>query len=261
MKVVGLLSGGKDSCFNLCHCVAQGHQIVALATLTPPKGKGQWRILHLSSSAFPFLKLVFSLSFSILSDFNLNLFSLTSDECDSYMYQTVGHDAVHLVAQAMGLPLYRQTITGKALNQSSIYGRRKPSTSQISNQASAENIPQEEDHDETDDLLSLLLQVKSHHPEIDALSAGAILSNYQRIRVEHVASHPNLRLTPLTYLWQHSQRQLLIDMEKAGLEAILIKVAGIGLEERDLGKSLRSMRPKLEKLVSTKWKHFSWIIN
>ena len=176
------------------------------------------------------------------------------------MYQTVGHDAVHLVAQAMGLPLYRQTITGKALNQSPIYGSRKPSTSQVSNQAS-DNIHQEEDHDETDDLLSLLIQVKSHHPEIDALSAGAILSNYQRIRVEHVASHPSLRLTPLTYLWQHSQRKLLLDMEKAGLEAILIKVAGIGLEERDLGKSLRMMRPKLEKLVSTKWKHFSSIIS
>lgn len=39
MKVVGLLSGGKDSCFNLCHCVLQGHEIVALATLAPPEGK------------------------------------------------------------------------------------------------------------------------------------------------------------------------------------------------------------------------------
>lgn len=40
MQVVGLLSGGKDSCFNLCHCVLQGHEIVALATLAPPGGKG-----------------------------------------------------------------------------------------------------------------------------------------------------------------------------------------------------------------------------
>lgn len=43
MKVVGLLSGGKDSCYNLCHCVAQGHEIVALATLAPPEGKGASR--------------------------------------------------------------------------------------------------------------------------------------------------------------------------------------------------------------------------
>lgn len=41
MKVVGLLSGGKDSCYNLCHCAKQGHEIVALATLAPPEGKGE----------------------------------------------------------------------------------------------------------------------------------------------------------------------------------------------------------------------------
>ena len=39
-KVIGLVSGGKDSCFNLLHAVANGHEIVALATLTPPKGTG-----------------------------------------------------------------------------------------------------------------------------------------------------------------------------------------------------------------------------
>ena len=40
MKVVGLLSGGKDSCYNLCHCVAQGHEVVVLASLGPEGGKG-----------------------------------------------------------------------------------------------------------------------------------------------------------------------------------------------------------------------------
>lgn len=40
LNVVGLLSGGKDSCYNLCHCAKQGHNIVALATLAPPQGKG-----------------------------------------------------------------------------------------------------------------------------------------------------------------------------------------------------------------------------
>ncbi|GAA99002.1 hypothetical protein E5Q_05691, partial [Mixia osmundae IAM 14324] len=83
MKIVGLLSGGKDSCFNLCHCVAQGHQVVCLASLAPPKG---------------------------------------TDELDSYMYQTVGQDAIETVAQAMQLPLYRRIITGKALVQTMQYG-------------------------------------------------------------------------------------------------------------------------------------------
>lgn len=41
LNVVGLLSGGKDSCYNLCHCVKQGHRIAALATLAPPQGTGE----------------------------------------------------------------------------------------------------------------------------------------------------------------------------------------------------------------------------
>jgi diphthamide synthase (EF-2-diphthine--ammonia ligase) len=41
MDVVALLSGGKDSCFNACHAVKQGHRLVALATLSPEQGKGK----------------------------------------------------------------------------------------------------------------------------------------------------------------------------------------------------------------------------
>lgn len=36
MKVVALISGGKDSCYNLIECVRYGHEIVALANLLPP---------------------------------------------------------------------------------------------------------------------------------------------------------------------------------------------------------------------------------
>lgn len=35
MKVVALISGGKDSCFNMMQCIAAGHEIVALANLYP----------------------------------------------------------------------------------------------------------------------------------------------------------------------------------------------------------------------------------
>jgi diphthine-ammonia ligase len=37
MKVVALISGGKDSCFNMLKCFEEGHQIVCLANLFPPK--------------------------------------------------------------------------------------------------------------------------------------------------------------------------------------------------------------------------------
>lgn len=35
MRVVALVSGGKDSCFNILQCVTAGHEIVALANLRP----------------------------------------------------------------------------------------------------------------------------------------------------------------------------------------------------------------------------------
>lgn len=35
MKVVALISGGKDSCYSMLQCVAAGHEIVALANLCP----------------------------------------------------------------------------------------------------------------------------------------------------------------------------------------------------------------------------------
>ncbi|PWN37236.1 adenine nucleotide alpha hydrolases-like protein [Meira miltonrushii] len=203
LNVVGLLSGGKDSCYNLCHCAALGHNIVALATLAPPEGK---------------------------------------DELDSYMYQTVGHDAIHLIAQAMDLPLYRTTIKGKALNQTSTYGDRLPNGK--SSTASSSTL----DHDETEDLFTLLKQVKQAHPEVNAVSVGAILSNYQRVRVEHVALRTGMELLPLSFLWQRDQAELLDEMCAADMQSILIKVAGAGLEREDLGKTLKQMRNKLHKL-------------
>lgn len=36
MRVIALVSGGKDSCYNMVQCVAEGHKIVALANLRPP---------------------------------------------------------------------------------------------------------------------------------------------------------------------------------------------------------------------------------
>jgi diphthine-ammonia ligase len=93
-------------------------------------------------------------------------FNDCADELDSYLYQTVGHDAISYYAECMNLPLYRRSITGSSIIQSSDY-----------------HITQ---GDETEDLYELLKEVKKHHPDVKGVSVGAILSNYQRIRVEHV---------------------------------------------------------------------------
>lgn len=38
----------------------------------------------------------------------------SADELDSYMYQTVGHMGIEMLAEAMGLPLYRMETKGQS---------------------------------------------------------------------------------------------------------------------------------------------------
>uniref|UniRef100_A0A3Q3AE74 Diphthine--ammonia ligase n=1 Tax=Kryptolebias marmoratus TaxID=37003 RepID=A0A3Q3AE74_KRYMA len=186
MKVVALISGGKDSCYNMMQCVAAGHQIVSLANLRPTN----------------------------------------KDELDSYMYQTVGHQAIELYAEAMDLPLYRRTIQGSSLDTSRNYSKTEG--------------------DEVEDLYQLLYLVKEKEG-VEAVSVGAILSDYQRIRVENVCMR--LGLQPLAYLWRRDQESLLSEMISSNLRAILIKVAAFGLDpEKHLGKSLADMEPHLKQL-------------
>ncbi|KAG0709763.1 hypothetical protein DFH29DRAFT_1012164 [Suillus ampliporus] len=194
MHYVALLSGGKDSCYNLSHCNAHGHHLIAAATLSPQSGK---------------------------------------DEIDSYLYQTVGQDAIEFVARALDVPLYRRVIQGDAIEQNAEYGSRSAGGVGVMG-------------DETEDLYTLLKDVKVHHPDVQGVSVGAILSNYQRVRVEHVCRR--LSLTPLAYLWQRDQAELLSEMIAAGIESVLIKVAGIGLTVKHLGKTLHEMQDTLTRL-------------
>uniref|UniRef100_A0A3Q3H2T5 Diphthine--ammonia ligase n=1 Tax=Labrus bergylta TaxID=56723 RepID=A0A3Q3H2T5_9LABR len=186
MKVVALISGGKDSCYNMMQCVSAGHRIVALANLRPAD----------------------------------------TDELDSYMYQTVGHQAIELYAEAMDLPLYRRTIQGSSLDTGRNYNQTEG--------------------DEVEDLYELLKLVKEKE-SVDAVSVGAILSDYQRVRVENVCLR--LGLQPLAYLWRQDQESLLSAMISSDLRAILIKVAAYGLDpEKHLGKPLADMEPYLKQL-------------
>ncbi|TDG98940.1 hypothetical protein EPR50_G00206000 [Perca flavescens] len=186
MKVVALISGGKDSCYNMMQCVVAGHRIVALANLRPAN----------------------------------------TDELDSYMYQTVGHQAIELYSEAMDLPLYRRTIQGSSLDTSRNYSVTEG--------------------DEVEDLYELLHLVKEKEG-VEAVSVGAILSDYQRVRVENVCLR--LGLQPLAYLWRRDQESLLSEMISSDLHAILIKVAAFGLDpEKHLGQPLADMEPYLKQL-------------
>lgn len=66
-----------------------------------------------------------------------------------------------------------------------------------------------------------------------------------------VYSCDRLGLTSLAYLWERNQKELLAEMADSGVNAILIKVAAMGLGEKDLGRTIGEMYPKLLQLVNT----------
>lgn len=143
-------------------------------------------------------------------------------DLNSFMYQTVGHTIIPLYAKALGVPLYRRAIIGTVRQTGRYYDTSNTTTAP----------------DETEDMYLLIQDVLKHHPEANAVNAGAILSTYQRSRVESVAIR--LGLTPLAYLWQYpalpapDSRQdsltgLLDDMSAAQCDARIIKIASGGI--------------------------------
>jgi len=74
MKFVALISGGKDSIFNILKCIEDGHELVALVNLHP---------------------------------------KVLGSETDSYMYQSVGSENIVKLAECLDKPLFRREITGK----------------------------------------------------------------------------------------------------------------------------------------------------
>ena len=58
-------------------------------------------------------------------------------------------------------------------------------------------------------------------------------------------------LSSLAYLWQRNQKELLKEMIDSHIEAVLIKVATMGLEpNKHLGKTISEMYPYLINIVS-----------
>ena len=107
--------------------------------------------------------------------------------------------------------------------------------------------------DEVEDLYRLLKNLldpdEGQGPDFfTAVCSGAILSDYQRIRVEHVCAR--LGLVSLAYLWRRDQASLLDEMIDGQVNAVLIKTATLGLDEKHLGLSLAQVRSHLHNMVS-----------
>lgn len=213
LNVISLISGGKDSFFSILHCMRNGHKVVALANLYPvtPPSKPNADAADGREE--------------------------TEQDLNSFMFQTVGHTVIPLYEQALGIPLYRQPIIGSAVQTGASYSHyRTPEASSVELEDGAA--------DETESLVPLLKKIISEHPSVQAISTGAILSTYQRTRVESVALR--LGLTPLSYLWKYPvlppgiQTSLLEDMQAAGLDARIVKVASGGLDESFLWQNVAS---------------------
>jgi diphthine-ammonia ligase len=171
------------------------------------------------------------------------------------------------------VPLYTRVISGTSVEQGSEYGSR-----QSIDVAGVLG-------DETEDMYTLLSEVKVITPYLDAFfcrskclfSCSLVIPTskvspwvqFSLITREcvwntcKIAFAPfsiqkkkkklhrcrRLSLVPLCYLWQRDQCELIAEMIECGMVAILIKVAGIGLAVDHLGKSLSEMQPTLLKLV------------
>ncbi|KAI9650241.1 hypothetical protein NHQ30_000254 [Ciborinia camelliae] len=213
LNVIALVSGGKDSFFSILHCIENGHKVVALGNLHPPLTEPQTK--------------------------ESNTIREDENDLNSFMYQTVGHTIIPLYEEALGIPLYRQAIVGSAIQTGTSY-----SHANITSSGNGESIGNERnaDEDETESLIPLLRRIIDAHPEANALSTGAILSTYQRTRIESVALR--LGLIPLSFLWQYPvlppgmQISLLQDMRAVGLDARIIKVASGGLDESFLWENV-----------------------
>ncbi|KAF8866405.1 adenine nucleotide alpha hydrolases-like protein [Acephala macrosclerotiorum] len=221
LNVIALISGGKDSFFSLLHCIQNGHKVVALGNLYPPPISSKTE-----TSDPPHRE------------------SEDEHDLNSFMYQTVGHTVIPLYEKALGIPIYRQPIVGTAVQTGTSYGH-VPTVAPDSKGSRAEiPAPSDIDEDETESLVPLLKRIIAAHPEANALSTGAILSTYQRTRIESIAIR--LDLIPLAYLWQYpilppgTQSSLLQDMQEADLDARIVKVASGGLDESFLWQNVAS---------------------
>ncbi len=155
MKVVCLLSGGKDSLLNMAKLIDLGHQVIALATISPTKSDQQ-----------------------LTENDEYNYTVSETEEVDSFVYQSIGTEMVPIIARALGghYPLYTLHIPPRAaapLNTEMIYDATATRES-------------EEQVDEVEYLYQLLWRIKQDLPELQAVGSGAIQSNYQRLRFEHV---------------------------------------------------------------------------
>lgn len=143
---------------------------------------------------------------------------------DSYMYQTVGSEIVQLLGECLDVPIFVHETGCRSINQDLTY--------------------KEEDGDEVEDLYIAVRRIRECL-DFQGVSSGAILSRYQKNRVEHICRR--MDLCSLAPLWERPQKELLAEMVSEGIEARIVKVASSCLGKECLNMGLREVYEHLEK--------------
>ncbi|KAH9410872.1 diphthamide synthase [Ordospora pajunii] len=147
------------------------------------------------------------------------LYMKSSEEySDSYMYQTVGSEVAEMLGECMDVPIFVHETKCRSINQQLEYTKS--------------------DGDEVEDLYCAVLNALEQ-VGFEAVSSGAILSRYQKSRVESVCRR--LSLCSLSPLWQMDQRILVERMIEEGIEARIVKVASSSLGKHCIGMDLKQM--------------------
>ena len=151
-------------------------------------------------------------------------------ELDSYMYQCAGSELVEAIGSAFEVPLVRVEMKGTPI---AIHSNDYTPTR----------------GDEVEDLFTLLSKCIDQFPEFEAISTGAVFSNYQKNRVENCCER--LGIVSMAPLWELPQVKVLDLVEEHKIEAIIVKTAFVGLDDTHIGKTTRELRPVFRKLAHT----------
>ncbi|TBU07335.1 diphthine--ammonia ligase [Hamiltosporidium magnivora] len=138
---------------------------------------------------------------------------------DSYMYQTVGSEALRYNAECMDIPLHIYPIKNTAKNIELEY--------------------EETIEDEIEDLYFAILDMKKKYA-FTGVSSGAILSKYQKNRVENICQR--LDLISLSPLWNLDQKNLLNEMIENGMKAVIVKVATPALKKECINMEISGIQ-------------------
>ncbi len=158
----------------------------------------------------------FALYWALLQGWDVKcLISLISKNKESYMFHVPNIDKVDYQAKAMAIPILTEPTGG-------------------------------EKEKELKDLKKALKKAKSRY-KITGVVAGAIASEYQRIRINFICHELNLKV--YAPLWHKKPINYLNELVNAGFDVRIVSVSAEGIPPDFLGKKInRKMVQKLEEL-------------